>query len=87
MAGPESCILNDPDTNEPIFISGGKFWPLESGEAPPVYITWDGKLESGFKEIELFMDQLFALSETSSALFGDPKKLQREDSSAALYVT
>lgn len=84
MAGPESCLINDPDTNEPIFISGGKFWPLETGETAPSYITWDGKLESAFKQMEFLLDQLFALSETSSVLFGDPKRLQRADSSAAL---
>jgi len=84
MAGPESCIINDPDTDEPIFTSGGKFWPLESGEKAPEYITWDGKLESAFEQMEFLLDQLYALSETSSVLFGDPKKLQRADSSAAL---
>lgn len=84
MAGPESCIGTDPDTGDDIFKSGGKYWGLESGENPPAYITWDGKLESGFKEIELFMNQLFALSETSPILFGDSGKLQRADSSAAL---
>jgi len=84
MAGPESCLINDPDTGEPIFTSGGKFWPLESGEKAPEYITWDGKLDSAFKQMEFLLDQLYALSETSSVLFGDPKKLQRADSSAAL---
>ena len=84
MAGPESCLSTDPDSGEMIFISGNKYWPLESGEAPPVYITYDGKLGSGFKQMEFLLDQLYALSETSSILFGDPKKLQRADSSAAL---
>ena len=84
MAGPESCLINDPETGEPIFTSGGKFWPLESGEKAPEYITWDGKLDSAFKQMEFLLDQLYALSETSSVLFGDPKKLQRADSSMAL---
>lgn len=84
MAGPESCLINDPETGEPIFTSGGKFWPLESGESSPQYITWDGKLDSGFRQMEFLLDQLYALSETSSVLFGDPRKLQRADSSAAL---
>jgi hypothetical protein len=34
--------------------------------------------------MEYLLDQLFALSETNSVLFGDPKRLQRADSSAAL---
>ena len=80
MAGPGSCILTDPDTGEPIFQAGGKYWEIDSGEPYPQYITWNGELPAGFREIELFMDQLFALSETSSVLFGDPKKLQRADS-------
>ena len=84
MAGPESCLINDPDTGEPIFTSGGKFWPLESGEKAPEYIVWDGELDAAFREIELFMNQLFALSETSSVLYGDSGKLQRADSSMAL---
>jgi len=84
MAGPESCLINDPDTGEPIFTSGGKFWPLESGEKAPEYITWDGKLDSAFRQMEFLLDQLYALSETSSVLFGDSQKLQRADSSAAL---
>lgn len=72
MAAPKFCLINDPDTGEPIFTSAGKFWPLESGETVPTYITWDGKLDSGFKQIEFLLSQLFALSETSSVLFGDP---------------
>jgi hypothetical protein len=84
MAGPESCLSTDPDTGEMIFISGNKYWPLESGEAPPVYITWDGKLDSAFRQMEFLLDQLYALSETSSILYGDSGKLQRADSSAAL---
>ena len=84
MAGPESCLINDPDTGEPIFTSGGKFWPLESGEKAPEYITWNGQLDGAFRQMEFLLDQLYALSETSSVLFGDPKKLQRADSSAAL---
>lgn len=84
MAGPESCLINDPDTGEPTFVSGGKFWPLESGETAPVYITWNGELPAAFEEINLFMNQLFSLSETSPILFGDSGKLQRADSSAAL---
>ncbi len=84
MAGPESCLINDPDTGEPVFTSGGKFWPLESGEKAPEYIVWDGQLDSAFRQMEFLLDQLYALSETSSVLFGDPKTLQRADSSAAL---
>jgi hypothetical protein len=84
MAGPESCLINDPDTGEPIFTSGGKFWPLESGEKAPEYITWDGKLDSAFEQMNFLLDQLYALSETSSVLFGETKNLQRADSSAAL---
>jgi hypothetical protein len=84
LAGPESCIGTDPDTGEDIFRSGGRYWPLASGEKAPEYVTWDGKLESAFKEIELFMTQLFAISETSPILFGDSGKLQRADSSMAM---
>jgi hypothetical protein len=57
---------------------------LESGEKAPEYITWDGKLDSAFRQMEFLLDQLYALSETSSVLFGDSQKLQRADSSAAL---
>jgi hypothetical protein len=84
LAGSESCIGTDPDTGDDIFRAGGHYWPLAKGEAPPQYVTWDGKLESAFKEIEFFMTQLFSISETSPILFGDSGKLNRLDSSSAL---
>ena len=52
--------------------------------AGPESCVVNGKLESAFKEIELFMSQLFAISETSPILFGDSGKLQRADSSMAM---
>ena len=84
MAGSESCLQVNPDTNEATFVAGGKFFPMESGESYPQYIVWDGKLEAAYSQIELLLNQLYSLAEVSPILFGDPQKLQRVDSGAAL---
>jgi len=84
MSGGESCIATDPDSGDDIFRAGGHYFPLSKGEVAPQYVTWDGKLESAFKEMEFFLTQLYALSETSPLLFGDSGKLNRLDSSAGL---
>ena len=42
-------------------------------ENPPGYVTWDGQLEAAFKQIDLLMEQLYILSETSAAAFGQLK--------------
>lgn len=70
MYGPESALSYNPETGEAEFKAGGKFFPCEVGDLPPGYLTWDGQLQPAFEEIKLLMDQLYTLSETSAAAFG-----------------
>lgn len=73
MYGPDSALDQDQATGKWTFRGGGKFYPVAQGEEPPGYVTWDGQLEAAFKEIELLMEQLYILSETSAAAFGQLK--------------
>lgn len=82
MYGPDSALENDPKTGEWKFRGGGKFYPVGPGEQPPGYVTWDGQLDAAFREIELLMEQLYILSETSAAAFGQLKSGLAESGSA-----
>ena len=82
MYGPESALTVDPVTGETKFIAGGKFFPVDDQEKPPGYIVWEGQLEAAFKEIDVLMGQLFMLSETSAACFGELKSGLAESGSA-----
>lgn len=82
MYGPETAVEVDVETGEPVLRSGGKYFPIATGEQPPAYVTWDGQLDSAFKEIDLLMEQLYFLSETSPAAFGQLKTGLAESGSA-----
>lgn len=82
MYGPESALEIDPATGQATFRAGGKFFPVSEGDQAPGYITWDGQLEASFKQIELLVEQLYALSETSAAAFGQLKAGLAESGSA-----
>lgn len=73
MYGPDSALEQDTKTGQWIFRGGGKFYPVAQGEKEPGYVVWDGQLEAAFKEIELLIEQLYILSETSAAAFGQLK--------------
>lgn len=73
LAGPDTALEQDPKTGEVIFRGGGKYFPLGPGDQPPQYVTWDGQLDAAFREIELLMEQFYALSETTAAAFGQLK--------------
>ncbi len=49
---------------------GGKYIPLRREDATPGAITWDGQLDSVFKEIEFLVSYIFQMSETPQWLFG-----------------
>jgi hypothetical protein len=82
MYGPETALEQDQKTGQWIFKGGGKFFPVNTGEQPPGYVTWDGQLEAAFKQIDLLMEQLYILSETSAAAFGQLKSGLAESGSA-----
>ena len=73
MYGPDTALEHDPATGQWGYHGGGKYFPVGQGEQPPGYVTWDGQLEAAFKQIDLLMEQLYVLSETSAAAFGQLK--------------
>lgn len=82
MYGDEAALEIDPETGEEIFKGGGRFFPVSPGGTPPGYVVWDAKLESNWKEIEMLMQQLYIISETSEACFGQLKQGMVESGSA-----
>lgn len=82
MYGPASALEEDPGTGEHVFRGGGKYFSVAEGESPPGYATWDGQLDAAFHQIDLLMEQLYALSETSAAAFGNLKEGLAESGSA-----
>lgn len=82
MYGSDRALEIDPATGQEIFRAGGKYFPVHEGEEPPGYVTWDGKLDAAFKQIEVLLDQFYALSETSAAAFGQLKQGLAESGSA-----
>jgi hypothetical protein len=82
MYGPDTALEIDPATGQTVFRGGGKYFPVGPGEEPPGYVTWDGQLEAAFKQIDLLMEQFYALSETSAAAFGQLKQGLAESGSA-----
>jgi hypothetical protein len=73
MYGPDTALEHDPATGQWSYRGGGKYFPVSQGEQPPGYVTWDGQLEAAFRQIDLLMEQLYILSETSAAAFGQLK--------------
>lgn len=82
MYGPSSAWEQDPKTGAWSIRGGGKFYPVDQGDQPPGYVTWDGQLEAAFRQIELLMEQLYVLSETTAAAFGQLKSGLAESGSA-----
>lgn len=81
MHGPETALSYDV-TGESSFLSGGKYFPVGPGESIPGYVTWDGQLSAAFQQIDVLMEQLYFLSETSPAAFGQLKSGLAESGSA-----
>ncbi len=73
MYGPDTALEHDPATGQWGYHGGGKYFPVGQGEQPPGYVTWDGQLEAAYRQIDLLMEQLYVLSETSAAAFGQLK--------------
>ena len=73
MYGPETALEKNQATGEWGIRGGGKFFPITPGDKEPGYITWNGQLEAAFKQVELLIEQLYILSETSAAAFGQLK--------------
>ena len=82
MYGPDTVLERDPATGQWGYRSGGKYFPVGKDEQPPGYVTWDGQLEAAFRQIDLLMEQLYILSETSAAAFGQLKSGLAESGTA-----
>jgi hypothetical protein len=81
MAGP-AWALEQNEYGEYVVKGGGKYFPVEQGDPEPKYITWDGQLEAAYREIDLLMEQLYTLGETSAAAFGQLKSGLAESGTA-----
>ena len=69
ITGPASMLQPNPNTGE-LEFQKGKFYAINPGEEKPEYLTWDGQLESSFKQCEFLINQLYVLSEMGAALLG-----------------
>jgi hypothetical protein len=82
MYGPDSAMELDPETGQYVFRGGGKYFPVADGETPPGYVVWNGELNHAYKEIEMLLEQLYHVSETTPAAFGNMKQGTPESGSA-----
>lgn len=70
LSGPSSALMLDE--NGEYVVKLGGFFARETKESPAAeYLTWDGKLEPSFKEIELILRLLSILTEMGPAIFDD----------------
>lgn len=71
MTGSVKNLDVDPETGEATLKVGG-FYGRESKDDPKTeYITWDGQLEAGFRELDFNMRLLAIISEMGPAIFYD----------------
>ena len=84
MYGPPDQLEVDKKTGETVFKAGGKYFEVDGSQddVPPGYITWEGQLEAQFTEIDTLLKQLYILSETSPAAFGQLESGIAESGSA-----
>lgn len=71
MYVPAGTLGEDAQGN-PIFHAGRDkiFEVMDKSEVTPGYITWDGKLEAAFRQLEMLMDQLLIVSEIPPIALG-----------------
>ncbi|MGE5494604.1 MAG: phage portal protein [Burkholderiales bacterium] len=85
MSGPESALQYD-EKLKVWYVPLGNYFKRTGPEDPDIeYKTWDGNLESNFKELELLFDQLYILSEMGQA-FADAGGNASESSGTALKL-
>ena len=82
MYGPRSLIQQDKRTGKAFVDIAGKYLGANPNEVLPAYLVWDAQLSAVNQEIDGLMTQLYALSETSPALFGELKQGLAESGSA-----
>lgn len=65
MYGPEDIS----DSGDEI-RGGGRYIGVAKGDQTPGYMTWEGQLESAFKELDILLGLVYQMSETPQWLFG-----------------
>ena len=85
LSGPESAMRYDEATGMR-YLDLHNYFMRNSKDEPGVeYLTWDGSLESSFREIEMLLDQLYILSEMGAS-FMDAEKTGQVQSGTALKL-
>jgi hypothetical protein len=82
MYGPESALWLNPKNGKWEFKKGS-YLPLDSKEdAVPGYITWNGEITNALEKLNVLQRQLYIVSETSEAAFGQLAQGVAESGSA-----
>lgn len=71
MAGPDNMLSTDMETGEDTLKLNGRFFPIRDPQLKPTYITWDGKLNSSFSEMDKITDMLYKVTDLTPAALGD----------------
>jgi hypothetical protein len=82
MYGPKTLIQQDKRTGKAFVDIVGKYLGANPNDVLPAYLVWDAQLSAVNQEIDNLMIQLYALSETAPALFGELKAGLAESGSA-----
>ncbi len=81
MYGPSDQLETDEDGNT-VFRAADRYFEVDPGDDPPGYVVWEAQLEYAFKEMETILHQLYIISETSPAAFGQIESGLAESGSA-----
>lgn len=71
MTGPSSMLTTDMETGEETMRMNGRFFAVNKDEDKPEYITWDGKLDSSFQEMDRLVSMIYAVTDLNPAAIGD----------------
>lgn len=71
MTGPDSMLTTDMETGEDTLRMNGRFFPIRQNETAPAYLTWDGKLDSSFQEMDRLVSMIYAVTDLNPAAIGD----------------
>ena len=71
LAGPDNMLTTDMETGEDALLLNGRFFPIRDPQNKPTYITWDGKLNSSFTEMDKVTDMLYKVTDLTPAALGD----------------
>jgi len=63
-----------------------KAWPIDQADVRPEYVTWDGKLDAAFREVELLEELFFMASGISPGTLGVARAGLVEESGRAIHL-